>query len=270
MKNLQCKDHLVSGKLFELVPHTKYAALLTHPIPEPLEPYYDHPDYISHQQESQGFFYALYGFLRRLNITHKLKLLNRVVSKKGNLLDFGAGTGAFVHAAQNEGWTAKGYDPLVHQGKQKENLFVSDWIKSKHYHCITAWHVLEHLPSPQDFLKQAHTSLTQKGVLVIALPNCASWDAQHYQADWAAYDVPRHLWHFTPKGIKEMGKEFGFELVQQHPLHMDAYYIALLSEKIQKNSFPWIRALINGTRSNCKANRTGMYSSLIYVFKKAK
>ena len=153
---------------------------------------------------------------------------------------------------------------------QKENLFVSDWVKSKHYHCITAWHVLEHLRSPQDFLKQAHASLTQNGVLVIALPNCASWDAQHYQADWAAYDVPRHLWHYTPKGIKLMAKDCGFECIIQYPLRLDAYYIALLSEKIRQSSFPWIRAVVQGARSNCKGNRTGMYSSLIYVFKKAK
>lgn len=214
--------------------------------------------------------YFIYDMLRRLNNEYKLKFINDVCPEKQNLLDFGAGAASFVKAAQKNGWNAKGFDPIITQATQHPELYIGRWVREKHYHCITAWHVLEHLKTPQEFLFQAHSSLVDNGILALALPNWASWDAAYYQADWAAYDVPRHLWHFTPNGIKAMAKDCGFELIKQRPLRLDAYYVSLLSEKIKKNSFPWIRAAIKGTQSNCKANRTGMYSSLIYLFQKAK
>jgi len=265
-----CKDHLVTGESFELIRHHKYNALLTQPIPKKLEPYYEHPNYTSHQQKGTSLFFTLYKLLRHFNNQYKLSCINPFCVEKKKLLDFGAGTASFVEAAQKNGWNAKGYDPIVGQPQKKHNLYVATWAKDAHYQCITAWHVLEHLKQPQDFLSQAHKSLDENGILALALPNWASWDAAYYKSDWAAYDVPRHLWHFTPIGIKAMAKDSGFELIKQYPLRLDAYYVSMLSEKTQNNSFPWLRGAISGLRSNCKAIRTGMHSSLIYVFQKSK
>lgn len=270
LKTLKCIDHLVTGKLFSLLPDDKYQALRTSPVPNNIEPYYDHPDYISHQTKHKGLFHKTYSFVRHLNNRYKLKLIKSHAPEKGNLLDFGSGTGAFVDEAHKQGWTAKGYDPIVPSDKKSSSLYVNNWNQDKHYQCITAWHVLEHLPNPQSFFSQAHKSLSDKGTLAVALPNYMSFDADYYGEDWAAYDVPRHLWHFSPKGIVDLANDSGFECIKKHPLRIDAYYIALLSEKMRKSSFPWIRAIFLGLRSNCKANRTGMYSSIIYVFKKSK
>ena len=270
MKEVNCTDHLVSGKSFSLLPDDKYQALRTFPTPKNIKPYYDHPDYISHQTEAAGLFHKIYSFCRRLNNRYKLNLINRYVPEKGNLLDFGSGTGSFVDQADRTGWSAKGYDPIVLSSKKTQSLFVNNWVRHNHYQCITAWHVLEHLPNPVEFFLQAHTSLSNTGTLALALPNHTSFDASYYQQDWAAYDVPRHLWHFTPKGIIDMASDSGFECINQHPLRIDAYYVSLLSEKIRKSHFPWIRAILVGALSNCKANRTGRYSSIIYVFKKSK
>ena len=270
VKKVNCIDHLVTGKSFSLTPDDKYQALRTSPVPNNIEPYYDHPDYISHQTKHKGLYHKTYSFLRRLNNRYKLKLIKRHVSEQGAILDFGSGTGAFVDEAHKQGWTAKGFDPIMPASKKIKGLYVNNWVKENHYDCITAWHVLEHLSKPQEFFSQAHKSLSDKGTLAIALPNYLSFDADYYGEDWAAYDVPRHLWHFTPKGIVDMANDYGFECMEQHPLRLDAYYISLLSEKIRKSRFPWIRATIIGARSNCKANRTGMYSSIIYIFKKSK
>ena len=270
VKKVNCIDHLVTGKSFGLLPDDKYQALRTFPIPKNIKPYYDHPDYISHQTEAAGLFHKIYSFFRRLNNRYKLKVINWYVSGHGTLLDFGSGTGSFVDKAHKEGWTAKGFDPIMPATKKTKGLYVKNWVKENHYDCITAWHVLEPLSKPQEFFSKAHTSLSSTGILAIALPNHTSFDAVYYQQDWAAYDVPRHLWHFTPKGIVDMANDYGFECIEQHPLRLDAYYISLLSEKTRKSRFPWIRATIIGARSNCKANRTKRYSSIIYVFKKSK
>jgi len=270
LKTVKCIDHLVTGKLFTLLPDDNYQALRTSPVPNNIEPYYDHPDYISHQTDTRGFFHQIYSFCRRLNNRYKLKLIKFYAPEKGNLLDFGSGTATFVDQAHKQGWTAKGFDPIMPASKKTKGLYVNNWVKENHYDCITAWHVLEHLSKPQEFFSQAHMSLSSTGILAIALPNHTSFDAVYYQQDWAAYDVPRHLWHFTPKGIVDMANDYGFECIEQHPLRLDAYYISLMSEKIRKSRFPWIRATIIGARSNCKANRTKRYSSIIYVFKKSK
>ena len=63
---------------------------------------------------------------------------------------------------------------------------------------ITLWHVMEHLEHLDEVWQRLHELLTEKGVLIVAVPNCSSYDAQRYGEYWAAYDVPRHLWHFTP------------------------------------------------------------------------
>ena len=132
----------------------------------------------------------------------------------------------------------------------------------------TLWHVLEHIPDVDRAISLFHQSLRQQGLLVLALPNPNAKDAQVYGAHWAAWDVPRHLWHFTPQGIKSKLEHFGFVLKGTYPLPLDAFYVSLLSEGYKKSSFRWLRAFWNGMKSNLSARKTGNYSSLIYIFQK--
>ena len=133
---------------------------------------------------------------------------------------------------------------------------------------ITAWHVVEHLPDPRVFFEQALKSLADNGKLFVALPNYNSWDANKYGAMWAAYDVPRHLWHFSPKGLISMAKDCGFETEKTYPLRLDAYYVSLLSEQNRQSKFTWLKAFWSGWRSNWAAKQSKNYSSLIYVLQK--
>src|SRR5699024_4600730 len=133
---------------------------------------------------------------------------------------------------------------------------------------ISMWHVLEHVPDLEKQLNELDRLLKKNGVLFIAVPNFKSYDAEHYQEFWAAYDVPRHLWHFSKTSISKIFDEFGFEIVATHPLKFDSYYVSLLSEKHKTGKSNFVKAFWTGFRSNSKAKRTNQYSSMIYVLKR--
>ena len=269
MKKTACIDHLVTGETFVLEPDQNYEILQTTPQPKNLDRYYNHPNYISHKVKGRSLFFTFYALLRQLNHNYKIKLIHKHISTKGMLLDFGAGTGSFVGFAQKKGWDAKGYEPNTNAHSPKAS-YVKEWIKACYYNAITAWHVIEHLPNPKAFLHQAHDSLQKGGKMFVALPNCKSWDAKKYGTQWAGYDVPRHLWHFSPKGFIDLSEDCGFVVEKTYPLVFDAYYVSLLSEKNKKSRFAWLKAIIAGWRSNQAAKHDQNHSSVIFVLKKGK
>ena len=269
MKKITCIDHLVTGETFVLEPTNTDEILQTTPQPKQLDRYYNHPNYISHTIKEKSLFFALYALLRQQNHKYKTKRIHKHLSTKGRLLDFGAGTGSFVRFAQKQGWNTVAYEPNSKAHGPKAT-YVKEWAKASHYNAITAWHVIEHLPKPKAFLQQAHLSLVNDGKLFVALPNFKSWDAKTYGAEWAGYDVPRHLWHFSPKGFINMSKDCGFIVEKTYPLTMDAYYVSLLSEKNKQSRFPLLKSIYAGWRSNQAAKHTQNHSSVMFVLKKAK
>ena len=110
--------------------------------------------------------------------------------------------------------------------------------------------------------------LKKNGTLLVALPNCNSFDAETYRQHWAAYDVPRHLYHFTPKDITTLFSKHGMRIDKVLPMWFDSFYIALLSEKHKYGKTNYLRAIYNGLLSNLKAIKTGnTFSSQIYIIK---
>ena len=267
MKKTVCIDHLVTGETFVLEPYQPYEILKTIPQPKQLDRYYNHPNYISHKVKGRSLFFAFYVLLRQLNNKYKIKLIHNHVSTKGRLLDFGAGTGSFFGFAQKKGWDAEGHEPIT-KAHSPKRTYVKEWIKTSYYNAITAWHVIEHLPNPKAFLQQAHNSLQKGGKMFVALPNYKSWDAKKYGPQWAGYDVPRHLWHFSPKGFIDLSEDCDFVVEKTYPLVFDAYYVSFLSEKNKQSRFAWLKAICGGWRSNQDAKHTQNYSSVIFVLKK--
>jgi len=270
-----CTDHLVTGEVFELVFNTEKDMLITTPQPnlDQLPSYYNSQDYISHTNAKKSFFDIVYQAVKKIQINTKTKNLERLFPNKGVLLDIGSGTGDFVFRCQQLGWNATAIEPnqtARNRGKAKGVSYIESTkkIKDNAIDCITLWHVLEHLPDLKESLKEIHRVLSFNGKVVLAVPNFLSWDANHYQSSWAAYDVPRHLWHFSPKAIERIFSEAGFVLEKKSPMLWDAFYISMLSEKIQKRKTGFLFGLLNGFRSNWHARRTGMYSSLRYELKK--
>ncbi len=272
---LSAQDNLVSKDTFAIKKCSNCGFAFTSPRPDKdaISDYYVSEDYISHSEKKESIFDRLYNIIRDRNISYKLRLISDF--KKGNLslYDYGCAVGVFLDKASQKGWSVKGYEPsekakaiAVQSGIEIET---PDQILSTEQNCfdvITLWHVLEHIHDLDDTIQKLHSLLKDDGVLVVAVPIADSWDAIKYKENWAALDVPRHLYHFTQSSIEKLFSKFGMKITSVHPLKFDSYYISLLSEKTP--IFKYFAALINGWYSNYRAKRTLNYSSLIFFIQK--
>lgn len=274
---LVCRDYTVSQQDFELVECGDCGFRYTQNPPEENQAYtyYESEDYVSHSSSRKGLINFMYNIVRRITLQQKVRVVKAQLS--GNrLLDIGAGTGHFLNEARKQGLQVQGLEPstfAVNYAKENFDLALASpdelhTLPNASFDAVTLWHVLEHVYSLNDYLRQIHRVLDEKGMVFIAVPNCASKDAQLYKEHWAAYDVPRHLYHFRPGDMHKLMQEHDFQVIKSIPMKFDAYYVSLLSEKYRGGSL--FRALWNGFLSNRSARRSGMYSSLIYVAQKRK
>ena len=273
---LKLKDYFLSQEDFEIVECENCKLLFTTPRPDAsvIGNYYKSEDYLSHNEHKKGLVPWIYNKVKRINIRNKYKIAcNGFTNAK--LLDFGCGVGDFLHYAQQKGCEITGCDMsedarrLASEKLGKTIVTPEEIFALPHstFDVITMWHVLEHIDDLQHQTEQLHRLLKDNGRLVIAVPNYMSYDAQHYNDKWAAYDVPRHLNHFHKESLQNIfaGR---FELEKIHPMKWDAYYISMMSEKYIGRDNSFIKGIITGWKSNRKARKTGEYSSLIYVFHK--
>jgi len=277
---IKVKDHSVSGEEFNLILNDHMQMLETYPRPSEaqLPGYYQSEDYISHTDARRNLFEQLYHFIKGIALKRKLKLVNSATKDARKILDVGCGTGDFLQVAAKDGWEIFGIEPNaqareIANGKTNNKVFSTDTVQeleSKSFDVITLWHVLEHLPDLEQQVACYASLLKADGTLIIAVPNYKSYDAQVYQEFWAAYDTPRHLWHFSQQALKKLGAEVGMNVVKTLPMKFDAFYVSLLSEKYKTGKMNYLKGFWNGWRSNLKAKSNGEYSSLIYVLKKAK
>lgn len=270
------KDFLVSGESFALKYDTNKEILITTPQPaaETLPSYYESEDYISHTDQKSGIFSFLYQTVKSYSLKKKVKLITKINNGSGTLLDIGAGTGDFLKVAKENNWNVAGVE--VNQ-KAKDlasekgiHLFSDiEELKNQKFDVITLWHVLEHIPNLEETCTLLESLLSDNGSLVIAVPNYNSYDANYYTNFWAAYDVPRHLWHFSQESMKKLFSS-QMKLIHTKPMIFDSFYVSLLSEKYKSGKSFSLKAILVGFKSNLKAMRTSEYSSLIYCFKKVK
>ncbi|MFK5880189.1 MAG: class I SAM-dependent methyltransferase [Flavobacteriaceae bacterium] len=274
---LICKDFTVSKEEFELVLDSNLEILVTTPQPsiEKLGAYYESESYISHTDSKQSFFDRIYQLVKIYTISKKVKLVSKFLDNysKNSILDIGCGTGDFLLSCQKGGFSVTGIEP-----NQKAKTLTTSKVTSKIYSdiseitsqkfdCITMWHVLEHVPNLEEYISNLKQLLKPNGTLFVAVPNYKSFDANHYGRYWAAYDVPRHLWHFSQKSISLLFKEEGMKVVKTIPMKFDSFYVSLLSEKYKNGKSNPLNAFFIGLKSNLKATHTSEYSSLIYVLK---
>ncbi len=276
MSILKVTDHSVSKENFNLIKNLKYGFLETTPLPDisKLSKYYETEEYISHTDAKRNLFEKVYHSVRNYAIKNKIALINKE-QEKGKLLDVGCGTGDFLFAAKNNGWNVTGIEPNQKArsiANKKNNNTVFDntelkKLKENSFDVISLWHVLEHLPNLENDIQIFKKLLKPKGTLIVAVPNYKSFDATYYKEFWAAYDVPRHLWHFSQNSIKALFKNFNLNLTKTLPMKFDAFYVSLLSEKYKNGKQNIFKGFYIGLRSNLNAKRTSEYSSLIYMFK---
>ena len=270
---LRTRDYLVSGEEFDLRYNKEKDLLITDPRPEDLLPYYKSEEYISHTDSSSGVVPTMYQWAKRHSIKSKLKLINRYSGEDRSLLDVGAGTAELLIAAKERGYRIGGVEPnliAVQKAASKGIHLEEEIVFEEKFKVVTMWHVMEHLPDPSSTIQKVKEVLHDEGVLMVAVPNFKSYDATFYKEHWAAYDVPRHLWHFSKKSIESLFQENQMSVFDVKPMPLDAYYISLLSEKYKNGRNNFIKAFYIGLLSNIKARRNGNYSSLLYLIKKDK
>ena len=267
-------DHSVSKETFELYHDTDLDMLITSPQPslDNLGKYYESEDYISHTDSKRSLFEKAYHFVKNIALKNKLELINSEQVSKGRLLDIGAGTGDFLTVAKENGWKTVGIEPS-HRAKaiavSKGISFVESTKELAHasFDVISMWHVLEHVPDLDFQIKELKRLLKPTGTLIVAVPNFKSFDAKHYGAFWAAYDVPIHFWHFSKKAIQLLFEEENMQLQKVLPMKFDSFYVSLLSEKYKNGKMNFIKAFFIGLQSNWKGSSNQEYSSHIYVIK---
>ncbi len=277
---LDCTDFTVSGETFKIMECTGCKFKITQDVPDEasVEAYYQSEDYISHSDSSKGLINKAYHVARTYMLGQKRKIvIQHTLKKTGTLLDIGAGTGYFAAHMKNHGWkvtgTEKSREARKFAGEERgiklipaEDLFT---LENHSFDAVTLWHVLEHFYHPEKYIREIERVLLPGGTLVIALPNHSSYDARHYKGYWAAWDVPRHLWHFTPAHVKQLFENSGFTLVAKHTMPLDAFYISLLSEKYKKSGLGFVKGLIHGKISwLVSLFNKDRCSSVIYVLRK--
>lgn len=274
---IRVQDYSVSGESFDLLLDDELQLLKTHPQPslENLPKYYESDDYISHTDGSRSLFEKVYQLIKRKAIRDKVKLITQRQPKKGQLLDIGAGTGDFLQEAKNQNWKITGIEPNDKAKKialSKGVLFAEslEALENHSFDVITMWHVLEHVPDLEKQIQELKRLLKPNGTIIIAVPNYKSFDAQHYGKFWAAYDVPRHLWHFSKTSIAKLFEREGMQLVKVLPMIFDSFYVSLLSEKYKTGKMNFVNGFFIGLRSNLKAKQNLEFSSHIYVLENLK
>lgn len=276
-----CKDHLISGEDFNLYICTDCRFVLTqdHPDESDIGRYYESDEYISHSDSGKAFSDVIYRLVRAIMLRRKKGIVKNVSGlKKGSLLDIGSGTGHFVHSMKNGGWNASGIEINEKAREYAISRFGADVISPEKmstlsdnsFNCITLWHTLEHFQKPYQYFEEICRILKREGTLIVALPNNISYDADYYRQFWAAYDVPRHLWHFTPSTFSIFAQRFCLDVIGLFYLPFNVFYISILSEKYKGAKLAFINGLYNGLRFAVKSVFSKeKNSSVIYLLRKS-
>jgi len=273
------KDYTVSQSDFKIVECSKCSHRYTQDIPDAHEigPYYKAESYISHTDTKSDLISKLYHTVRTITLKGKRNLVKKYSGKSnGKILDVGCGTGAFLFTMKQAGWDVEGLEPDSTASKiaaDKYGIITQDpgklyQLPIAQYDAITMWHVMEHVHDLQGYCATLKKLLKPNGVLFVAVPNYTSYDAKKYQEYWAAYDVPRHLYHFSPKSMDILMQQHGMKIVATKPMWFDSFYVSMLSEQYKHKKSRLIAAVFYGMISNLKAlmNRNTC-SSIIYIIK---
>jgi len=275
---LSCIDHTVSRETFSIVACESCGFKFTTPRPNESElgKYYKSEEYVSHSNTKKGFINSTYQSVRKYTLLKKLQLISSYY-KTGKILDIGCGTGEFLNTCKNAKWETFGIEPDDDARNMAINMYGLTVLPEaslknfpdETFDVISMWHVLEHVPKLNERVEELRRLLKPNGIIIIAVPNCNSLDAKIYKENWAAYDVPRHLYHFTPKDIDALFSKYNMKVFRILPMIFDSFYVSMLSEKIKFGKTNIIRSTWNGLRSNLSAIiSANTSSSQIYLIRK--
>ncbi len=276
---LSVKDHALSKETFSIWQCSHCTLRFTQDVPDQkeMEKYYKFPDYISHSNTSKGLLNRAYQVVRKYTLSNKANLIIRHTLAGRKLLDLGAGIGAFIHTMERRQWKAIGIEPDLDARQNafklfavtlKENQALSQFPPA-YFDAITMWHVLEHVHDLHHYVGQLKVLLKDSGRLFIAVPNYLALNSRVYKNYWAAYDVPRHLYHFSPEAMKILIEGHGMKIYKKKQMWFDSFYIALMSSRYKRGKTNWLAAMAHAMMSNLKSLvHPNHCSSIIYIIGK--
>ena len=276
-------DYKITQETFSLQKCTHCTLIYTvdPPLGDNIGRYYESDDYLEHSNRKNDLFSRMYGWGRDLMFGYKYGILKKLGSEK-KILDIGAGSGYFLNFMRGKGYSVTGIEMSErarNHAKEVHNLdihpdemFHNKAFKEK-FDIISLWHVMEHLYDLNQVVKRFDELLNPNGHLVIALPNYNALEVEIYKKYWNGWDVPRHLWHFSPQSLKHLMNNHGFEIERMKMMPLDPLFNTLLTNKYRQGNAVMnvlrmctvgVMSLISGLFNVEKA------SSIIYVIKRKK
>lgn len=276
---INSSDFYLTKEVFNISECDSCRFRFTTPIPDlnVLPKYYNSYNYDSYIDKPKSVFDKAYKYFRNIAINNKYNLITG--RKEGvAILDIGCGTGDFLKKFKTNGWQTFGIEPntsareIARQVNKIKVFDEKEYVKlfDNQFDVITMWHSLEHIYDLNYQLTNIKRLLLHDGIILVAVPNSDSFDAQIYKKFWAAYDLPRHLYHFNKKSVSDLFTKYELVVDEIIPLKMDAYYISLISEKYKSGKKNYLKAIINGFRSNMLAKNNNNHSSLLFIIKNKK
>jgi 2-polyprenyl-3-methyl-5-hydroxy-6-metoxy-1,4-benzoquinol methylase len=180
------------------------------PTEETLQRYYAD----SYQVDRDNYMHGI-----KRNGEHLLNALARQTAA-GRLLEIGSSWGGFLTLAASRGWKVAGVElspdtahwACEHDGHEVHcgTLASSPFIGRGQFDVVVAWHVIEHLVDPLEFLGQAYSCLKPGGIIALRTPNIASFVARVNGRLWEWFGAPTHLTLFSPRSLAKLVERAGF------------------------------------------------------------
>jgi SAM-dependent methyltransferase len=276
---LHTKDWLVSHEDFEIknCDNCGFRFTSNPPAAGDAGPYYETEEYVEHSDNKEGLTNTIYHYARKWMLKYKFSLVSKYAKGK-RLLDIGSGSGYFINHMKQWGYAVNGVeisDKAVAFCQTKFDItayspeqFIADEISGE-FDVATMWHVFEHVYSYDEYFSMLHKKLAADGTLIIATPNHLCLEEKYYRKFWNGYDVPRHLWHFTPSTFTQFAEKRGFKLIKMRNLPLDPFYNCMISASYKKSISLLPATVFVGFLSFCNAifsfNKS---SSIVYILKK--
>lgn len=253
----EIKDYYYSQDSFPIVSCKNCSLVFTQnrPNAESIGAYYDSANYASHDgSKKKSMFLQVYVAARNYMLKKKHDLVRPFKPEWSRVLDYGAGEGYFVEYLLKKGKQVEGIEPsnvarsnFYSRNGQPMYSNLVELPKEKTFQVITLWHVLEHIHTLKETMQSLVDKLESKGIIVIAVPNQNSLDKKVFGNYWAAWDVPRHLYHWSPDSLSTFMSGFGLQNIHTNQLPLDPIYIGMISAKYAKKSS--IHGIWQGIRS---------------------
>jgi len=199
------------------------------------------------QPKIKSFLKSMFKpFVNRYINDNSQKLPMMVPSR---MLEIGCASGAFLNHMQSLGWKVEGIEFSAKAAQSARNLGHKVHIGSlesapdlvNKVDLIVGWMVLEHLHNPNSCLKKLNEWSSPEGRLVLSVPNSDTLFFRLFKEQWFNIQLPTHLYHFTPKTLKDLLNQSGWELDSVHHHRSLLSLFTTLANIIEEKGGGWVR-----------------------------